>query len=631
MSRPFNFVGLLGAIGILASLLSPPAAALELFGITIPGTASAEKGDTLAYTVSLEVENDDSKLASSLSTASLLITQSKKGAADILALVARARADVKRLVAALYAEARYGGSIHISIAGQPIEQIRPEEIDATKETPVQVVIRIKPGPIFHFGAVSIKQSTPTTVQPPIEPQHYALVSGEPAKSEIIIAAIDKLVKEWRAAGYPFARIIDKRVAADHARSVVDVRLTVASGPPAVYGSINVTGARALNSKSIADQSGLKPGQSFNPADFKTTRERLRKFESIESVRIKEGDRVDANGGIPITLEVTERKPRFFGATASVSTIDGAEVQAYWGHRNVFGEGERLKVDASVSRLGAEAIDQLEFNVGAIYSKPGIFDIDTDLFSEIRFQREHPDTYESRSAKALIGVLHKFSDSLSGSLALEGQLLRVEDAFGVTDSTLIALPGELVYDTRDNRLDPSSGIAAMLRINPTTDLANDAVFVVSEAQIASYLALDEAQRAIFASRILAGSIIGASLADVPATSRFFAGGGGSVRGYEYRSLGPTIGGSVVGGLGIVGASAELRLRVTDQVGIVPFIDAAIVSDDSVPSFSEAIFVGAGIGIRYYTSLGPLRADAAVPLTNRDGQPKFGLYVGLGQAF
>src|SRR5690606_27376357 len=97
---------------------------------------------------------------------------------------------------------------------------------------------------------------------------------------------------------------------------------------------------------------------FSPRELKKSRERLRKFESIESVRVIEGERTDESGGIPITVEVVERKPRFFGATVSASTIDGAEVQAYWGHRNLFGEGERLRVDATLSQIGADGLEGL---------------------------------------------------------------------------------------------------------------------------------------------------------------------------------------------------------------------------------------------------------------------------------
>jgi translocation and assembly module TamA len=137
--------------------------------------------------------------------------------------------------------------------------------------------------------------------------------------------------------------------------------------------------------------------------------------------------------------------------------------------------------------------------------------------------------------------------------------------------------------------------------------------------------------VLAGRAALGSIIGGSLEDIPANRRFFLGGGGSIRGYEYRSVGPRFGDEVVGGLSFWEASVETRFRVTERIGIVPFLDAGAAYPESIPDFSEDIRVGAGLGLRYNTGLGPLRFDVAVPLTPQADDPSVAFYVGLGQAF
>lgn len=592
---------------------------------------SAPKG-SLLYSADLSVEGEDDTLTSLLSSASLLVSEADRGAADAPALLARARGDVDRLIAALYSEARYGGEVDIRIGGVALDDVRPEELSsAVNGDPIAVSVRVKPGPLFRFGAVHIGQTSFAQIEASTRPEDYGLVSGEPAKAEIISKAIDKLVETWRGSGYPFAQVAKKEIVADHARSVVDITMMIEPGKPAVYGWINVTGASTLETGSIARQSALRPGERFNPADLKRTRDRLRKFESIESVRIVEGDAVDDTGGIPITVEVTERKPRFVGATVSASTVDGAEVEVYWGHRNLFGEGERLKLDATISQIGGEGLEQLQFDAGAVFTKPGVLDIDTDFFSELRIIRERPDTYESLGGNIKVGLAHRFDAYRSGSIALSGSHTRIEDAFGVSNYTLASLPAEYLYDSRNNKLDPSHGINALAQLEPVAELSSGEAFGASNLRIAGYVPVDADERVVLAGRVIAGSDFGASLADTPATYRFFAGGGGSVRGYEYRSLGPTYRGSVVGGLSLIGASAEVRARVFEQFGIVPFIDMATVSADSVPSFSDKVYIGAGIGVRYYTSLGPIRLDFAVPTTHTEGQPKFGVYLGLGQAF
>ncbi len=612
---------------VVACALPQPSAAQT------PGTEQAQSAVTteLKYALEVRVDGNESAVSAAIKANSLLAQNQQAGAADIASLVARARADEKRLVAVLYNEARYGGVIQISIAGRSLDQVDLSPATTEQGAVTEVVIAVSPGDEFRFGNVVLDSTTRTGTEPLLTPRDYGLVEGEPARSSIIVAALGKIVEQWRAAGYPFASIGEKEIAADHERKRIDAKIVVNPGAPAVYGWISVAGSKQLSNETVARQSALTPGTRYDPAHLEKTRERLRKLESIESVRIIEGKSVDDSGGIPITLEVKERKRRYIGATASITTLDGAEIKSHWGHRNLFGEGETLRVEGSVARLGSAPLDELEFDATATLTKPGILDIDTNLFMQFQVEREANDVYLSDSALAKIGINRRYSPHLTASIALEGRYIRSEDEFGTADYALISLPGDVSYDTRDNRFDPKSGVRTDVRLAPVTDVRTGDAFVVSEFDAASYWSADEEGRMIFAARLRGGSNLGGSLQDTPATYRFLAGGGNSVRGYEYRSLGPTVGGRVVGGLSYAGASFELRLRPTQQIGLVPFIDVATVSVDSLPSFTETIYVGAGLGLRYFTPIGPIRLDLAVPLTDRRDRPKFGVYVGLGQAF
>jgi translocation and assembly module TamA len=142
---------------------------------------------------------------------------------------------------------------------------------------------------------------------------------------------------------------------------------------------------------------------------------------------------------------------------------------------------------------------------------------------------------------------------------------------------------------------------------------------------------DSNRFVLAGRVAGGSILGAGLSHVPADRRFYAGGGGSVRGYSYQGIGPKDpNDKPTGGLSWFETSAELRIAVTDTIGIVPFVDAGTVSNKQFPEFSD-LKVGAGVGLRYLTPFGPLRVDAAVPLNREKGDPRFGIYAGIGQSF
>ncbi len=105
----------------------------------------------------------------------------------------------------------------------------------------------------------------------------------------------------------------------------------------------------------------------------------------------------------------------------------------------------------------------------------------------------------------------------------------------------------------------------------------------------------------------------------------------MRGYAYRSVGPEFGGETSGGLSIVEGSAELRIRVSEDFGLVTFADAAFVTGDGFFAGPTETAIGAGLGLRYYSPIGPIRFDLATPLDRRDGEPEIVFYVGLGQAF
>ena len=153
----------------------------------------------------------------------------------------------------------------------------------------------------------------------------------------------------------------------------------------------------------------------------------------------------------------------------------------------------------------------------------------------------------------------------------------------------------------------------------------------KGDVSTYRALDAARKFVLAGRVAAGSILGASVEDIPADRRFYVGGGGSVRGYDYQGIGPKDPeGNPIGGRSYMELSGELRLQVTDTIGIVPFVDAGTVSEGEFLQ-SARFKVGAGVGMRYLTPFGPLRIDAAVPLNPDPDDPDFGIYAGVGQAF
>ena len=233
----------------------------------------------------------------------------------------------------------------------------------------------------------------------------------------------------------------------------------------------------------------------------------------------------------------------------------------------------------------------------------------------------------------VGLAYELSKTQSVSAGFGVEFERITDAF-VTDKdyVVVSTPLQYVFDNRDDKLNPAEGFRALAYAEPTYDVLNGNPFLKLRAEGSTYFAVDSESRYILAARLAGGSILGAgSVEDVPADRRFYAGGGGSVRGYAYQGVGPK--GSddrPTGGLSYAEGSLEARLWVTETIGIVPFVDAGTVSLDEVPDFND-VKVGTGVGLRYLTPFGPLRIDAAIPLNKSGDDPDFAIYAGIGQSF
>jgi translocation and assembly module TamA len=218
------------------------------------------------------------------------------------------------------------------------------------------------------------------------------------------------------------------------------------------------------------------------------------------------------------------------------------------------------------------------------------------------------------------------------VALNAEYDQVEDNFNDRDLILASLPSELVYDGTDNRLEPTTGFKAKLSVEPYHEFEYGSTGAFMRAEGSTYFAFDEAGRYVIAGRVAVGSILGGAADELPADRLFVAGGGGSVRGYAYRSIGPRLpNGDIVGGLSLAEASLEFRAKITDTIGVVPFLDAGGAFASRYPDLSDDIKLGAGIGVRYYTGLGAIRVDVATPLNPERGDSRFALYIGLGESF
>ncbi|MDI7862506.1 autotransporter assembly complex protein TamA [Rhizobiaceae bacterium n13] len=622
---------IVAALAAASPLASQDANAFKLFGINFFGSEDDSDEDRVIdpvrYSITFEVNTGDKKLRSDLEEASHLVLDKESPVSGDLGVVIKARDDRDRLVATLYEKARYGGVVTITVDGTEIGQLPPlPEFDNSR--PVPVVVRIDPGPVFTFGDVTL-----TGDATGFNPANYDLIRGKEAGSLLILRAGDKVVSDLKAQGRPLARLTARDAIADHKTNTVDVTIAAAGGPIAPLGPVAVTGQKAVNPDFIRYYSRLNEGKPYSPDELRKAGDRLRQLGVFSSVNIQQASALDGKGQIPLTIQVSEAKQRVLGLGAQVSTIDGLGVQGYWGHRNLFGQAESLRIEGSVSRIGeASTFSDLDYSAGILFAKPGAFFPAATFNAGLVAKTEHPDTYRAATISATAGLSYEITDWDTVSGGLDFTWADTEDAFGDHTYLTLSLPFEYIRDTRDDKLNPTEGYRATLATQPSYGFLNSVFFSSFEGSISGYKAFGAEDNVVLAAKLGLGSIVGASdLEEIPTTRRFYAGGGGSVRGYAYQEISPyDSAGEATGGSAYAVGSFEARIKVTDTIGVVPFIDAGSVTDEVYPDFSD-IRVGTGVGLRYATPFGPLRLDFAVPLNRYPGGSSFGIYAGIGQAF
>ena len=612
---------------------------LNLFNPERIAEAGPPPADATPYSLTLTVTGDKD-VQDAVENASRLKSLEARPPSGAAGLVRRALADQRDIVAALYSQGYYAGIVRITIAGNAPDAPNIFEIIERSRTrgPVPVVVTVETGPLFSFGQISLldaRTGRPLPDGPTL--RQLRLDPGEPARATAVVRAEGIIVDHYRLAGRPFPHIVDKDVVADHATRTLDVTMKVAPGPTATFGRFTVTGADFLTPGFIEQRIEIPPGTPYSSETLNRLRRRLLTYESIASVRIHEASALSPDGSLPITIEVTPRKPRYVGFSALYSSTEGSSANVYWGHRNLFGGGETLRLDAGVSWFGEkpEAVpnaDPFGYKVSASFVKPGIYTAQDDLLADAAILREVTNAYVREAVTLVAGVRHRFSDELSMRVSIDLEDSTVEDSYGTRDYGIVGIPVALDFDNTDNELDPSRGVRFEGVVEPFAYLGDAGGGpTMVKGTLSAYHAFDEDKRFILAGRVSSGSVIGASLFEIPPQRRFYVGGGGSVRGYDYQSISPrNSDGIIIGGRSYFEASAEARIKVTDTIGIVPFFDMGAAFASEAPDF-DGLKYSAGLGLRYYTAVGPLRLDVAFPLDPEPGDSDFGIYVSLGQAF
>ncbi|WP_367118748.1 autotransporter assembly complex family protein [Phenylobacterium sp.] len=532
----------------------------------------------------------------------------------------RARTAAEDAIAVLRSEGYYAYSV---------------EPDVTEAEPPHPVVRIDPGPRFAIGSADIAwQGTPPEAE--VQAEARAVIGfehpGIPARAIDVIAAEGRILAAVQQRGYADAQAEPREVIVDHADHTMRPTYRIASGPLVRLDGLDIAQAGRTNPDWLRRLAPWNAGEPYDPDDVAELERRLLDAGVYDSVTVALAppDKTSAAGLRPVVVSLAERKPRTIEAGASYATSDGIGVNARWTHYNRLRRADTLSLFGQVSdrdsRVEADlALPHWRRPQQTLRMGASVYRLETDAYNEdgLGLRADVTRRY-GRTSYVTAGVsldATKSDEKTAGTLSNVGRRL-----------VTAALLGDVLLDRSNDPLDPTSGWRLSARLEPTLIVGDTNLpYLRAVAQGAYYLPLDKEADTVVAARLRLGRIVNGTVDQIPASQRFYAGGGGSVRGFPYQAVGPRLADNTPrGGVFLFESSLEVRRDLTERWGVALFVDAGAVGSSNVVDLGDAA-VGAGIGVRYNLGFAPIRVDLATPVARRRGEAPFQIYLSIGQSF
>jgi translocation and assembly module TamA len=603
----------------------------------------AAAADPQPYRVEMASVGNE-KSDATLAATSELLSLRRSAPVSPFGLIARARSDQSRLKSALESFGYYQSRVVVTIDGTALDDPRlGDRLGALpKGTPARVAVGFDLGPLYHVRHIAIEGTLSAA-----DRSAFSLAEGDPAVAAALIDAGARLQTRLQEQGFAFAQVDAPVGYEDATDPVLDVSFHVTTGPRAVIGEIRFVGLRRMHEKFLRARLLVHSGEKYSPAAIERARKDLSTLGVFAAITVQVGAAVDATGGVPITFDCRERARHAVTFSSAYSSDLGGNVTTSWTDRDVFGGAQQLTVSGSVIDIGGSATTGLGYNTSIKYLTPDFGVRDQSLQLAVGAIQQSLQAYDQTAVTSGATLTRKLSNHWNASAGVSASDERIVQEGMTHDYTLIGLPLSVSYDSTDLASpldDPRRGMRDSLSVTPTRSIGHpDATFIISQLKLADYIDLHplidtDPGRSVLALRALAGLAQGAGEFSLPPDQRFYGGGSGTIRGYRYQAVGPQFPitpqfpiSTPIGGTAIIAGSVEFRQRIGANWGAAVFVDGGQVSSTLQP-LPDVFRIGIGAGIRYYTPIGPIRLDVAVPTKRYStDDDSFELYIGLGQAF
>ncbi|WCT74100.1 autotransporter assembly complex protein TamA [Sphingomonas naphthae] len=545
-----------------------------------------------------------------------VLKQGEGKPANSAQLQRRAEEDERALHDILQATGRYDATVSTALA-------------TAADGSATVTLTAEPGEPYDFTSVSLPGIDATGAQAEALTAAFAVKPGDPVDAARVNAGIAALKVALGREGYPFGKVGEPDVTVDREAHAATLSLPVEAGARARFGRIKLRGREVFPADHVARIARFRPGDEYDAALVEDLRRALVTTTLVSSVEIVPTPS-ETPGQVDLTVTLARAPVRTIAGELGYSTGEGVRSEVSWQHRNL------IKPEGAVTFRGV--LGTREQLLGAVLRRGNFGARDRVLNALVSASNSKLNAYEAKtftiagSIERQTNIIWQKKWTWSYGAELLASDERDSDLAGNSRRrtfAIAALPTSLAYDGSDDLLNPMRGYRLSGRLSPEASLQNG-TFTYLKGQVDGSAYVPVTGFTSIAGRVRLGSIFGASRDRIAPSRRFYAGGGGSVRGFSYQAIGPEDAfGDPVGGRSLAEFSLEARVRFGD-FGVVPFLDAGNLYTTTYPKFTGLRY-GAGLGVRYYSSFGPIRVDVGTPLGRRPGESRVAVYVSLGQAF
>jgi translocation and assembly module TamA len=484
--------------------------------------------------------------------------------------------------------------------------------------PWMVRVRVEPGERTRVGEVDIRFSGPAESDGGARAllkrvrDNWTLRRGQPFRQAEWDAAKRQAVRELAGWRYAAAQVAQSEARIDPAAHRAHLMVEIASGPPFRFGPLSVTGTRRYPDDIVKNFSPVKPGDVYDRDTLLLYQRRLLESGYFASVQAEIDAQPAVADAAPLRVAVLEASSQHVEAGVGYNTDVGPRLELRYSNQDVFDSNWRFR---SALRLDQKIQDlQLDFDTPP---RPG------GTWDNFFGRAKQQDIQNETTRELAVGVQHNFGTTPTPTALIASAHHEEQRVLGdVTDTRYaIYFGARKQFRRTDALVSPRQGYVASIEVGGSPTALASRQFVRAVASASLFFPVGRSADLLL--RGQAGAVLSNAREGIPSTFLFRTGGDQTVRGYAFESLGVAQGQAIVGGRRLTVGSAEYIFWVTDNWGIATFVDTGNAWDSGV---RPSLATGYGVGARFRTPIGPIRADIAYGETT--GEYRVHFSVGYG---